>query len=182
MKNQLVFMLVVGLLVMAGSSVAQAGGAHPYFKLGIELNGDYGEPFGFEDRLLYCGGVDVQISDLIAVGPEFEFQRISAKETVFGIEYDFTQNVYEFYGNFVVTPAADAPVAPYFGAGVGVAHVTVEGDIEHFVVLEDSVTKPTIHAYGGIQFAKHVVTEFEVERIIMDDVDTEVSVNFGVRF
>ncbi len=182
---------ILAVIVSACAAVASAADIRPFLKLGIDTNGDiYSDlDLGFGSRLMYGGGVDIGLNKLISVGPEFRAKGYTAGYSLEGAEYEFKEREYDFLGNFSVAPQLDSSIAPYFGAGMGVVHLTAEFDETiitdpPYPVFEesDSANKAVFHAFGGVRFTRHVFAEFEIRRIFMDDAGTDAIASFGVRF
>ncbi|MEW6367119.1 MAG: outer membrane beta-barrel protein [Acidobacteriota bacterium] len=181
----------VAVIALACATMSSAADIRPFLKLGIDTNGDiYSDlDLGFGSRLTYGGGVDFVINKLISVGPEFRAKGYTADYSLAGAEYEFKEREYEFLGNFSVAPQLDASIAPYFGAGMGLVHLTAEydetiiTDPPYPVFREsDSADKGVFRAFGGVRFTENVFVEFEVRHIFMDDAGTDAIASFGVRF
>ncbi|MEW6364117.1 MAG: outer membrane beta-barrel protein [Acidobacteriota bacterium] len=179
------------VIALACAAMSSAADIKPFLKLGLHTNGNiYSDlDLGFGSRLMYGGGLDIGISRLTSVGPEFRARGYTADYSVAGAEHEFKEREYELLGNFSVAPQLDASIAPYFGAGMGVVHLTAEFD--ETVITDppypvfresDSANKGEIRAFGGVRFTKHVFAEFEVRHIFMDGAGTDAIASFGVRF
>jgi len=180
MRRVLSLMSVALVVAFFGPSFASAQ-IHPYAKIGIDLNGDFDEPLGFEDRLAYQFGIDAMVADTVGVGGELLYQRASGTETILGIEEKQSASVWEGFGNVTFSPEVSGPVSFYAYVGVGVAHVSV--DIEHngHTEFDDSFTKAAFQVAGGTKLGLFL-TELKWVKIFAEDYDSDVYLNFGVRF
>ncbi|MEW6368030.1 MAG: hypothetical protein AB1714_25670 [Acidobacteriota bacterium] len=171
---------VIGLMIALAGTV-QAGGAHLYGKVGIDANGEYDDPLTFVDRLVYQGGLDVGIIDMLTIGPEISYQRISGELEEFGLTDKYTVSIFGIFGNLRLEVPGDLPAKPYGGVGVGAMHVGVDQKIEGFQ-FDESVTKAAIQGFGGAVFGGHFLAEVKIVHMFVEDADTDIWVNFGVRF
>ena len=175
---------IVGTLFALGLAAATTAGAaepHPFLKLGVVMNGDYGEPLGFADRFVYKGGLDLNLNDLFAIGPEFQYQHLGYDGTVGDVDYSASENTYTFYGNGRFAPKVESKVAPFFGAGIGVVHGTAGGTVGDAEFDGFAGTKGAFHAFGGIVFGTFTA-DVEVRRVLADGASTDALLNFGIRF
>ncbi len=189
-KKEKIVMKTAHVVMIAGMStavflgaatLATAGDISPFLKMGIIMNGDYSEPLGFSDRLVYKGGLDIGLGDLFAIGPELQFQHLGYSGTLSGVDYTTSGNIYAFYGNCRFAPKVKSSISPFVGAGLGLAHGTSRASIEGVDFSSFSGTKGSFHAFGGIEF-RSLTADLEVNRIFKSGVDTNAVVNFGVRF
>ncbi len=181
MKKQALTIFLVTVAVLGITASAGANDVHLYGKVGIVANGDYSDPFGFADRLTYHAGLDVDVVPMLQIGPEFVYQRISASEVIPGGTETLTFNLYEFFGNVTIRPNTESSLVPYGGAGIGIAHGSITGDLGDIDFTAITDNKAVFHAFGGIEFG-HFLTEVEISKIFEDGSDTRVGINFGARF
>jgi len=175
---------IVGALFAIGLAVATPAGAvepHPFMKLGVITNGDYTDTLGFADRFVYKGGLDLNLNDLFAIGPEFQYQHFGYSATSEDADDSTSGSTYTFYGNGRFALRVQSKAAPFFGAGLGVVHGTFSDADTGIEPVGLDGTKAAFHAFGGVVYGRFTA-DLEVSRIFMDDASTDAVVNFGIRF
>lgn len=171
MKKQLFLLLFAGAMAIAIPHTAMAQ-PHVYIMGGFDLSGGYDDPLNFLDRLTLSGGVDVGMGDVLAAGGQVYYQHASASTDA----GDVSADLFAFMGNVSLSPAMDSSVAPFVGAGAGIARASAGGpggDV--------SDTGFAFHGYAGARFG-HFLVQGDFMHVSGDFSGNSFYAFFGVRF
>lgn len=160
---------------------AGASERHPYAKIGIDTSGGESGGIGFADRLIFHGGIDLFHIWKVQIGPEVVYQRSSVEEQRGGMSVSATGTRCALFANGCLVLRPEWRFVPYAGAGFGLAYGSDTGRVRDTVVIEASDTDPALRLFGGVWISRFLV-EAEISRVIQDRAETEVAINFGVRF
>ena len=176
-RHSVVFFILVAVVAFAGP--ARSDGLNIYGGLGVDLNGDYNTPLGFGDRLNYQVGLDVPVTDHLSIAPEWEFQHVAGTGIEQGKTVKASANIICVFGNISVHTRERERYMPYGGVGFGVGRISTKAYASWLPFNVGTQNGFAIQGFGGIRLFRHVYIEVEVRRIFVENMDTDVMLNFG---